>query len=78
MQARKRYDEAERAGRRIALEAVDAGVPQSRVADALGVSRMTMWRWLRADEHREERSGAADTARSTTAHGGHHAQHAAA
>ena len=44
-QARKRFEQAERAGRRTALEAIAAGVPQSRVADALGVSRMTLWRW---------------------------------
>jgi DNA invertase Pin-like site-specific DNA recombinase len=34
------------------LEAVAAGVPQSRVAEAFGITRMTMWRWLH-DQERE-------------------------
>jgi DNA invertase Pin-like site-specific DNA recombinase len=46
VKARKRREKAEGDGRDAALLAVAAGVPQSRVADAFGVTRMTMWRWL--------------------------------
>lgn len=46
VKARERREKAERDGRDDALLALAAGVPQSRVAEALGVTRMTMWRWL--------------------------------
>jgi DNA invertase Pin-like site-specific DNA recombinase len=46
VKARERREKAESDGRDAALRAVAAGVPQSRVADAFGVTRMTMWRWL--------------------------------
>lgn len=41
---------AERNGHDAALRAVAAGVPQSRVAEAFGVSRMWLWRLLQEQE----------------------------
>ena len=48
--ARERRERAERDARRIALEAVGSGLPHTRVADAVGVTRMTIWRWLKEPE----------------------------
>jgi transcriptional regulator with PAS, ATPase and Fis domain len=45
--ARERRERAERDARRIALEALANGLPHTRVADALGITRMTIWRWLK-------------------------------
>ena len=48
--ARERRERAERDARRIALEAVGSDLPHTRVADAVGVTRMTIWRWLKEPE----------------------------
>ena len=48
--AANRLDGAKEALRRVALDAVDAGVPQTRVAEAADVGRMTLWRWLNDSE----------------------------
>jgi transposase-like protein len=60
--ARERREKAQRDGRNAALLAVEAGVPQSRVAEAFGVARMTMWRWL---QEQAEDKGAAPLERPT-------------
>src|SRR5437763_3187416 len=49
-QARKRTEQVERRARTVALRAVTAGVPVSRVAESLGVARMTLYRWASANE----------------------------
>ena len=61
IEARDRAEKAEREKRRIALEAVAAGVPAIRVANALRTSRMQLWRW-----ENERSPRAADTAEGTT------------
>jgi DNA invertase Pin-like site-specific DNA recombinase len=48
--AANQFDGAKQGLRAAALEAVDAGVPQTRVADAADVGRMTLWRWLNESE----------------------------
>jgi DNA-binding phage protein len=47
--AANRLDGAKQALKDAALGAVDAGVPQTRVAEAADVGRMTLWRWLNED-----------------------------
>jgi DNA invertase Pin-like site-specific DNA recombinase len=65
VKARERRDNAERAlqkaerdGHNAALRALEAGVPQSRVADAFGVTRMTVWRWLQEQASEQDREAA--------------------
>ena len=48
--ARKRMERSEREARLIVLEAVAGNVPQSRIAESLGVSRMTLWRWMQSQQ----------------------------
>lgn len=67
---RKAADQAFRGGLQ---EAVEAGVPQTHIAEALGVSRMTVWRWL----HQPQEDAPATLEPSggvTTAQGGPHEQ----
>jgi DNA invertase Pin-like site-specific DNA recombinase len=65
IEARERADQAEREAVKAAREAVKAGVPQQRVAEVLGVSRMTLWRRLQEDSpQRSARDG--DTSGRTT------------
>jgi O-acetyl-ADP-ribose deacetylase (regulator of RNase III) len=47
--AANRLDGAKQGLRDVALDAVTAGVPQTRVAEAADVGRMTLWRWLNED-----------------------------
>ena len=70
--AQARYQGAERYRRTAALHAASQGMPVSHVADALGVNRVTVHRWIR--DHKE-RPGAVVAARGTTAQGEAHAQH---
>ncbi len=51
VRARERIEQAERDARLLALEAVAEGVPQTHVADSLGVTRMTVWRWHHEAHH---------------------------
>ena len=43
-QTHKRAEQAAEAAHRAVLEAIELGVPQARVAEAGGPSRMTLWR----------------------------------
>jgi hypothetical protein len=52
--AEERLEVAKRALREAALDAVDADVPQLRVIEAASIGRMTLWRWLQADESEGE------------------------
>jgi transposase-like protein len=70
--ARSRWEQAEKDRRTAAIEAAADGMPVTHVADALGVNRVTVHRWIR--DHRE-RPGAVVAARGTTAQGDDHAQH---
>jgi hypothetical protein len=54
VQATNRLEGAKEALRDAALDAVDAGVPQTQVAEAADIGRMTMWRWLKEDETNKE------------------------
>ena len=51
--ARRRVEQAREDALRAALDAVNLGVPQSRVADAYGISRMSMWRLLTNESARD-------------------------
>jgi transcriptional regulator with PAS, ATPase and Fis domain len=48
--ARQRRDEAERELTAALTAALAADVPKARVAATLGVSDMTLWRWLNGRE----------------------------
>ena len=65
IQTRKRVERAEKDAHRALLAAIKAGVPQTRVAQAAHISRMSMWRILNTDKS----AGAAATARRTTTKG---------
>jgi hypothetical protein len=45
--AQNQLDAARESLRSAAIDALDAGVPQARVAAAAGVGRMGVWRWLK-------------------------------
>jgi DNA invertase Pin-like site-specific DNA recombinase len=53
VQAANRLDAAKEAVREAALDAVDAGVPQTRVAEAADIGRMTLWRWLKEERNKQ-------------------------
>jgi DNA invertase Pin-like site-specific DNA recombinase len=48
--AGNQLDAAREQLRDVVFEALDAGIPQTRVAEASGLGRMTLWRWLNAEE----------------------------
>jgi transposase-like protein len=60
---RSRYQQAEKDRRAAAIEAAAQGVPVTHVADALGVNRVTVHRWIHDSK---ERPGAVRAARGTT------------
>lgn len=68
--ARRRIEQAEQDARQAAFDAIALGVPHSRVAEAYGISRMTMWRLLT----KESPDAEVQSARGTTTHGGPHEQ----
>lgn len=47
--AANRLEGAKRGLRAAVLDAVEAGVPQTHVAEAAEIGRMTLWRWLQGE-----------------------------
>jgi hypothetical protein len=51
LEARRQYERAIGRMRRVVRDAVEEGLPRTAAADALGISRMTLHRWL--GEHQD-------------------------
>ena len=69
-EAQRRRDQADREHRQAIVAAATAGVPQARLADEFGVSRMSVWRWVSGATTPQRRASAAPTASPTATHGG--------